>query len=135
MMAVGNALQSAFFTALTGLPDLTALVGAQIYDAVPQDAQPPYVTIGDDTVVPWETQDHLGYDATVTIHSWSRARGRQEVKAIQDVIAGRLHHSTLLVTGATVSLLEEEMRDSFQDPDGITYHGVQRFRCWLQASE
>lgn len=105
-----------------------------IYDAVPQvkdsgsDLPFPYVTLGDDTMLDWDTDTSVGKEATITIHSWSRYRGRLEVKDIQGAIYEALHLSQLNVSGYHTVLCLSEYSESLLDPDGLTRHGVQRFR-------
>lgn len=123
-------LQKAIFTRLNAFAALTALIDA-IYDHVPQDPTFPYLQIGDDTSVPFDTHDSQGSDNTITIHSWSRYRGKSEIKQIQRETYNALHRFSLVVTGVTTVDCEWEFADSFKDPDGITRHGVQRFRVML----
>lgn len=116
------ALQQAIYTRLSDQ------LSVEVYDHVPQDAAYPYVTIGEGTESEWDTDDSLGIDATINIHVWSRYRGRKEVKQLQDQIYAALHRYDLPVSGADTVLVNFEFADSFVDPDGLTRHGVQRFR-------
>lgn len=130
-------VQTAIYTALNGDTALGDFVQA-IYDFVPQEdadteADFPYIVIGEDTVVPWDTDDILGAEWTVTIHAWSRYRGQKEVKQILDALYDVLHRSTLSVTGFDTITVEWEFGETLQDPDGLTHHGVQRYRLLLQS--
>lgn len=127
------ALQQAVYTRLTGYGDLTALIDA-VYDHVPQNPTFPYVQIGDETAVPFDTHDSIGSEATITIHSWSRYRGKKETKQIQREIYNALHRHALSVSGVTTVDCQWEFADSFIDDDGLTRHGVQRFRVILDGS-
>lgn len=130
MSSAANPLQKAIKDKLDGAAGLTALVGTRIYDYVPQAETFPYVTFGDDTVLDWSTFGTLGEEATLTIHVWSRIRGRKETKSIQSQIDAALNRQALDITGYTAVACVREYQESFQDPDGITYHGVQRFRVF-----
>jgi len=127
-------LQAAVFAKLSN--DLNV----PVYDAVPQPedggdiAEFPYVTIGEDTFTPFDTDNSIGYDATLTIHTWSRQRGRKETKEIQQEIYNALHRQTLTVAGFHFINLAFEFADTFVDSDGLTRHGVQRFRCIIEAT-
>jgi hypothetical protein len=121
------ATQRAIYERLAGDYDVTSLVQA-VYDHVPQDAAFPYVVIGDSTEAQWDTDDSTGTEATVTIHVWSRFRGRSETKLIQDAIYQSLHRYDLPIDGVHTVTVEWEYAESFLDPDGLTRHGVQRFR-------
>lgn len=126
------------FTALTDLladdPRFSGSVPA-VYDHVPQEAVFPYVVIGDDMSVDFDTDDTTGSDTEVTVHVWSQFRGRGEVKKIQREIHNALHRHDLSVDGSvtTVTAESEEAR-SLVDDDGLTRHGVQDFRVLLQET-
>jgi hypothetical protein len=130
MSSVLNPLQKAISDKLVGAAGLTALVSTRIYDYVPQAPTFPYVVFGDDTGTDWSTFGRLGEEVTITIHAWSRERGRKETKSIQSQIDAALNRQALTITGYTAVSCVREYQESFQDPDGITYHGVQRFRVF-----
>lgn len=142
-----TAIQSALYTALTTdapLDDLLArqrdatgdvTTGPAVYDHVPQppdggnDAWFPYVTIGDNDSSEWDTDTETGLDTAVTVHVWSRQRGRMEAREIQGAIYDALHRNdSLAVTGQDTVLCQQEFAQVLVDPDGKTRHGVQRFR-------
>lgn len=140
-MSFAHRIQAAVYARLRTYAPLTAMLaphadpqvgGAAIYDDVPQGAAFPYVTIGEDTLVEWDTDTELGAEATITLHTWSRQRGRAETKALQGHIYDALHRYALPVTGMHLIECKWEMSESFLDPDGHTRHGVMRFRLVLQ---
>lgn len=103
-----------------------------VYDDVPQDAAFPYVTIGEDTLTEWDTDTELGSQSVVTIHTWSRQRGKAETKRIQGLLYNALHRHDLSIPGYNVIDCLREMNNSALDPDGHTRHGVSNFRIILQ---
>lgn len=117
-------LQQAIYSALD------AALSVPVYDDVPQDATFPYVTIGEDTVADRGTKAEAGQEFTVTVHAWSRQRGRKEAKEILGQIYAALHEQALTVTGFGVSLVRFEFADSFLDQDGVTRHAVSRYRIF-----
>lgn len=125
-------LQRAVFDRLSGFSGMP-----DVYDHVPQAADSgsavpfPYVTIGDDIHIPFDTDDSVGAESTITIHSWSRARGRKEVKEIQAAIRSALQRFDLVVDGFALVTVEFDSSESFMDPDALTKHGVSRFRVLL----
>lgn len=123
--------QQALFTVLSGDSNLTTTLSASIYDDVPdhQAVTFPYVTIGEDTMLDYSTKDLVGSDVTVNLHVWSRYRGSKEVKQVMDRVHTLLHDSNLTVTGRNLINLRSEFSDVLRDPDGITRHGVMRFRA------
>ena len=123
-------LQLAIFARLNAFAALTALVD-DIYDHVPQEALFPYLRIGEFTGIPFDTHSDQGGDNTITIHSWSRHRGFMEIKQIQRETYNALHRFALVVTGFDTIDCVYESADTFLDDDGLTRHGVQRFRVIL----
>ena len=123
-------LQKAIYSRLTGFAALMALADS-VYDHVPQEANFPYVVIGDDAYAPLDTHDTIGSDSTATVHTWSRYRGLKETKQIQREIYNALHRHSLSVTGADTTDCQFIFGDIFLDQDGLTRHGVQQFRVML----
>jgi hypothetical protein len=98
--------------------------------AVPHGAYPPggqalpYIEFGRSDVA-----DHVaGHVVTMTVHVWSSVRGPHEVKAHQETIRGRLHQNDFTRNGWTFVNVREDYCTVLLDPDGVTWHGVQRFR-------
>lgn len=143
-MSAANAIQVAIFGVLRADVPLGNLLAASVidgdtankavYDAPPQVSAPesstpfPYVVVGDDTAVPWDTDSNSGQETTITIHSFSRYVGKKEIKQIQDAIYNALQDKALTVTGHTAVLCYFDGSESFDEPDGVTRHGVSRFR-------
>lgn len=129
-MSIGQtALQTAIFTALSTDNNLTSTLGATVQDEVPSGTNYPVVQIGDDNVVDYSTKDLSGGDTTLMIHVWSRQFGSAQTKNIMDRIHTLLHDSSLSVTGFNLINCRLEFTDVMRDPDGITRHGVMRFRA------
>lgn len=134
---IESGIQNAVFDALSGDSTLAALVSG-IYDNVPQaddsgaSAAFPYVVVGDDLITEWDTDTELGADATITIHVWSRYRGRKEVKDIQARIYEILHRANITITGYNLVGVDWLQSQSFMDTDGQTRHGVQTFRITIE---
>lgn len=115
------ALQGAIYTRLS--------TGTRtVYDEVPDTATLPYIVIGNDTIVADNTDSYVGFEATVTIHTWSDFNGYKEIKTMQDEIYNLLNRHELVITGYNTINCIQEYSEPFLDPDGITRHGVQRFR-------
>ena len=107
-----------------------------IYDHVPEaadsNAQYPMVVIGDDTAIPFDTDTTVGLEATITIHTFSRYRGRSEVKEIQRSLYEALNRHNLDVDGFHTVDCIWDFSDTLLDNDGITRHGISRFRITTQ---
>lgn len=128
--ALASPLDSLLARAYTPTGQLTT--DPAIYDHVPsavdQNDAYPYVVVGDDTSIPFDTDTSQGSEATVTLHVWSRYRGRYEAKQIQRAIYDALHRSRLNVAELHTVEVFYDYAETILDPDGITRHGVIRFR-------
>lgn len=138
-MSYANDIQKAIYDALSGNSGLASTVSG-VYDNVPQaidsgaNSAFPYVTIGEDVLTPWDTDNSVGVSCSITIHVWSRSKGRKQVKTIQGLIYDILHRADLSVTGYAFVTLEFDSEQSMLDPDGQTQHGVQTFRLVMETT-
>ena len=129
-MSVGQfALQSTIYSTLNNDNTLTSTLGAGVFDEVTEGTTYPFVAIGEDTVTDFGTKTEDGGQFTINIHVWSQYTGSKETKNIMDRIHDLLHDSNLSVTGFNLVNLRIEFSDILRDPDGITRHGVMRFRA------
>ena len=88
MTAAAADLQKALFSALTGDAALvSALGGAKVFDHAPAHAAFPYVTFGRTSVYDWSTGTESGAEQLLTLHVWSKARGRKETLDIMNKLA------------------------------------------------
>jgi|TARA_R100000084_G_C4652569_1_gene150756 hypothetical protein len=129
-MTVGQfELQTAVYSALSGDSNLTSTLGASVFDEVPDQSSFPFVALGEETVVPYDTFDLDGASHTLNIHIWSQYKGAKQTKQIMDRIHTLLHDSSLSVSGFNLIRMQFEFSDIMRDPDGVTRHGVMRFRA------
>jgi hypothetical protein len=137
-----NALQAGIYTRLNNFAALTAVIGSnQVYDFVPESAQPPYVVIGDDTATDWDTKSKHGWEFTVTLHCWSfETAGRKQVKTILSHVHDALHQqeANITVSGFTLVQIRREFQQTFQETaaEGQSdryWHGVARYRAVVHA--
>jgi hypothetical protein len=112
---------------------LVADIAYPVYDDKPQDDSAfPYVTIGEDNYTFADTDTELMCNASITINTWSRYRGREEIKQMQDAIYNSLHRADLTATGYNFVTITQDSAISFYDADGITRHGVQTFNLLIE---
>lgn len=121
-------LQKAIYAALLNDNTLSGLVNG-VYDDVPEGSTYPYVVIGEETATNIGSKTLDGLEYTLVIHIWSQYRGRKEVKQIMERIYEVLHDQSISVTGASLVNLRQEFETSLVEGDGITRHGVMRFRA------
>ena len=133
-MSFLNIAQQIVFDRLTG----NIGVGVTLFDTAPYlpEGAPattfPYVVMGNDTASPFDTDDQVGGVITVTLHFWSRAEGFNQVKTIMQTAYDRLNRASLPKMGYTVLDCLHEFSEAVDDPDGVTKHGIQRYRLTIQ---
>jgi hypothetical protein len=132
-MSFETVVQTVVYDQLTASVALMASVEG-VYDAVPETETFPYITIGDDAHVEWDTSPELGSNVSITIHTWSRGRGRRETKEIQGYIYDALNRVELTATGYSFAGIDFEQSDSFLDADGLTRHGISTFRILIEKT-
>jgi hypothetical protein len=133
MSDYASALQQTVFNALDQSSTLQNLV-TDVYDFVPEGTAFPYVKIGEQTMVDNGTKNKQGTDFTIEVHTFSRYRGSVEIKNIMSVVYDILHESSLSVSGADLINMRFEFSDIIKENDGITTHGLQRFRVFVLSS-
>ena len=122
-------LQKTIYDTLSGDSTLTSTYGANVYDYVPDNSSFPYIKVGEETSVDNGTKTLQGNEHTLVIHTFSQYRGSKEVKNIMSRIYALLHESSLSVSGASLVNLRFEFSDVIKENDGLTTHGLQRFRA------
>lgn len=127
------ATQTAIYSALTGAAAVTALVSTRVYDEVQQNATFPYIEIGEAVGEDWGTKTRHGLDQSISIHIWSRYAGMKEAKQIANAIHDALHDATLTISGHDAILCRFEFGEFLLDPDGLTRHGIVRYRVVTQG--
>jgi hypothetical protein len=122
-------LQKAIFTTLNGNVRGMSAVNVPVFDDVPEGTEYPYVVIGEETAANNGTKTLDGIEHTLTIHAWSRYRGRREIKEIMQSVYENLHNTDISVSGASLVNIRQEFNTTLAETDGITRHGVMRFRA------
>lgn len=128
------ALQKAIFLALVADGGVGALTGDRIHDAPPRAAAFPYVQFGEARMRDWSTGTEEGGEHRVTLHVWSRERGKAECWAVMDAVQAALHDADLALDGHGLVNLRIETAEARRDGDGVTWHGVMRFRAVTEAA-
>ena len=123
------ALQKAVHAALVADAAVGALIGDRIHDAPPRNATFPYASFGEARAGDWSTGTEAGAEHRLTLHVWSRERGKAESWAVIEAIEAVLDDAALALDGHALVNLRFEMAEARRDPDGITWHGVMRFRA------
>jgi Protein of unknown function (DUF3168) len=105
-----------------------------VLDTVPKGTVVPYITIGDMTVVNDSTQG-IGFQTiTLVIHTWDQALSSLRLKSMMGAVMVALDDVDLTLTDGDFTHINSTFLFSqvFNDPDGLTKHGVQKFRIEVQ---
>lgn len=129
-MSAAAELQKAIFAALRSDASVVALLGAaKIFDRAPANVAFPYITFGRTGVYDWSTATETGNEHLVTLHVWSKAKGKAESLAVIEAATARLHDADLTLHGYQLVNLRLEFSEMRFDDDLSVYHGLMRFRA------
>lgn len=131
MTTVAWSLEVALVAALEADAPLTAiLAGDQIYSGTaPEGSAFPYLTLGESTEGEFNKFMRRGNDTTCTLHIWSQVGGKQQVLTIWGHLERILNRKKLTLTAPGEQLFgTAQLVTVVSDPDGITTHGVVRYR-------
>lgn len=136
-------LQTAIYTRLND-SSVTSLLSTYysplvaIFSDVPQAADSeletafPFITIGADTINPFDSKDDLGGSAIVQIDVWDRATSMLDLKAVVDAVDNRLRRQPLTISGVTHITTELDSCNFSKDPDGKTKRALILYRIlWI----
>jgi hypothetical protein len=126
--SVFGVLNSANITDAAG----SAITG--VFDDVPEGTAYPYIVVGEESSNNISTKSLDMHEHTLTIHTWSQYRGLKEIKVIMKQIYDNLNDVSLNVTGGQAVNLKQEFLTTLVDADGITRHGIMRFRAVVSDS-
>ena len=124
------ALQTALYSRLNGDSALGDLVTG-VFDAVPEDTVLPCVVIGEGTSVDDGSKTLDARDYIFTVDVWSAYQGMKQIKDIMSRVYLLLHEYSLSVSGANLIDLRCEFTTQVIDGDGVTRHGIMRFRAFI----
>jgi hypothetical protein len=110
---------------------LSAELDVPVFDDVPDNEEAPYVVVGDDNFIAFDMDGKTGFEVTITIHSWTRFRGREHIKYLQGQIYDVLHRQQLQLDRYNVITVARETSMSVLDPDNIHRHGVCTYRVLM----
>ncbi len=131
-------VQSGVYSRLTGHAALTALLPAGangIFDHVPQQTAFPYVAIGETASRPLDTQGGHGHDTSLSIHVYTRSAGMRDLRRIMAAAYDALHDADFTVPDQVLALCRCQSIESAIEGDGITRHGILRFRIITEPAE
>lgn len=140
-------LQLAALNKLRQTTALVAMVGAKIYDRVPEktaggvfvpDVTSPYISFGPVTVIPDDADCIDGEEITFQIDAWSwgsgLAYGSVQVRQIAGLVKKALHRAELDLTANALVSLRHELTRILRESDGVTNHAVIQFTANLDVN-
>ena len=134
MTSAAADLQKALFAALAADTGLTALLGpGKVFDHAPANVAFPYVSLGRTGVYDWSTGTESGTEQLLTLHVWSKARGKAETLAIMEIVRQRLDGGPLALDGHHLVNLTFEFAEARFDEDLSVYHGLLRYRAVMEG--
>ena len=125
-MSALDALMRGVHEALTGDGSVAALVSDRVFDRVPDRAVDPYLTYGATRTVPLDAEKLEAHE--LTVHAWSRGRGRSELRALLDAVAQALRGTSVSVRGHALVSMHVTGIQQF-DEDGDVEHGIVALRA------
>jgi hypothetical protein len=128
-----NALQKGVFSLLTNNVITVGEHVVKTYDAVPEDAVLPYITLGSFTCKNLGNKTADIVDVSMQVHIWSAYEGKREVNEIADDVTAILTSLPidLAVDGFNVMSQDVDFFEAFpEEPEG--YHGVITFVAKIQ---
>lgn len=108
----------------------TGLVGL-VYEILENDQAFPKIWLEDGGADDWSNKDDAGLEANITLHIGSRYDGTKEIRSLMDKCHAALHNASLTLAAGQSVLCQFDRHDMVIDSDGVTRHGVMRFRLLI----
>lgn len=127
-------LQAAIVGMLKANSGVQAIVGnpARVYDEVPNNPTFPYISLGDNQVLPDKADCIDGTEIFWQIDGWARDPTFPMAKKIGKAVKAALDDQPVTVSGYAVVVCEHNTTNYLHDPDGITRHVAVNFRFLIQ---
>jgi hypothetical protein len=126
-------VQKGVYAKLSGDVTLSSMVTNE-YDFVPEDSGFPYIALGEAREQDYSTLSTKGAAVELDIHVFSRDRGKKASFQVLSRIYDLLHDQSVTVTGFTAVNVRFVNARVFLESDGITYHGISKFRIITESN-
>ena len=114
----------AVYVALDATTGLTGIISESLSNADPF----PKIWIEDGGADDWSNKDDNGLEAFVNLHVGSQKEGTKEIRGLMDKCHGASHNVDLVLAHGQSVLCQFVRHDVVIDSDGITRHGIMRFK-------
>lgn len=126
-------LQAAVVAALKAYAPLTALVGAKVYDRVPANTVPPYVTITGWQEIEDGTDCSDASEVFWDVQCFSASVGRPEAAKIAGAVKDALHRLQPATAGWANTEISYRSTQYFVEADNATTRAVVNFSALLDG--
>src|SRR5215813_3932225 len=126
-------LQAALVSTLKNNAGVQAVVGQRIYDEVPNNPTFPYVSIGDNQVLPDKADCIDGTEIFWQLDGWARDPHFPVCKQISKAVIAAMDDLPLTIDSYANVVCELNTVNYLHEPDGITRHVAINFRFLIQA--
>lgn len=123
-MSLFNDYFKAVYVALDATTGLTGIIRESLSNADPF----PKIWIEDGGADDWSNKDDNGLEAFVNLHVGSQKEGTKEIRGLMDKCHSALHNVDLVLAHGQSVLCQFVRHDVVIDSDGITRHGIMRFK-------
>ncbi|HNH44530.1 MAG TPA: DUF3168 domain-containing protein [Agitococcus sp.] len=123
-MSLFNDYFKAVYVALDATTGLTGIISESLSNADPF----PKIWIEDGGADDWSNKDDNGLEAFVNLHVGSQKEGTKEIRGLMDKCHSALHNVDLVLANGQSVLCQFVRHDVVIDSDGITRHGIMRFK-------
>jgi len=126
-------LLDAAIDALRGDTSVAALVGARVYNEVPDNPVFPYIVVLINSV-PYNTKDVAGMEHTLQLNIYSRKKGSKESGQIRAACYDVLNRNESGLASAGVINIEfNGIAQTVKDSDGVSWFSAMQFRTVIIA--
>ena len=123
-MSLVNDYFKAVYVALDATTGLTGIISESLSNADPF----PKIWIEDGGADDWSNKDDNGLEAFVNLHVGSQKEGTKEIRGLMDKCHSALHNVDLVLANGQSVLCQFVRHDVVIESDGITRHGIMRFK-------
>ena len=123
-MSLFNDYFKAVYVALDATTGLTGITSESLSNADPF----PKIWLEDGGADDWSNKDDNGLEAFVNLHVGSQKEGTKEIRGLMDKCHSALHNVDLVLANGQSVLCQFVRHDVVIDSDGITRHGIMRFK-------
>ena len=123
-MSLFNDYFKAVYVALDATTVLTGIISESLSNADPF----PKIWLEDGGADDWSNKDDNGLEAFVNLHVGSQKEGTKEIRGLMDKCHSALHNVDLVLANGQSVLCQFVRHDVVIDSDGITRHGIMRFK-------